>query len=78
MSHKELFKRFVSRVNEAGKYYIYEATFGHHFENWIMLPEQKRRFRMLTESEFKMFLESTTAKCAGRCTYAQGIGLDKI
>lgn len=77
MKRKKELKRFIEIVNEIGSYYIYDASFSFHFEKWVMLPSCGRRFRM-NEEQFEEFINKTTARFMGMCTYGQGIGLDSL
>ena len=77
MLQKKELQRFIDIVNNYGKYYIHDASFNNHFEKWIMLPPLGRRFRMNAE-QYDFFISCSTAKFLGLCSYAQGIGLDKI
>lgn len=77
MKYKKELGKFIERVNELGTYYIHDASFGYHFEKWVMLPSCGRRFRMDKE-QFEEFTNKTTALFMGVCTYAQGIGLDSL
>lgn len=77
MKYKKELKRFIEQVNEFGNYYIYDASFSFHFEKWVMLPSCGRRFRM-DRDQFEEFINNTTARCMGLCTYGQGIGLDSL
>lgn len=74
---KATFTKFTKHVDEVGSYYVYDGSFSHHFEKWVMLPGVGRRYKM-NENEYNVFMETTKAKFIGFCTYAQGIGLDPI
>ena len=77
MKHFQALQKFIEHVNRAGNYFIYDASFQHHFEKWVMLPKEGRRFKM-NEEDFKTFSTFNKAKFSGFCTYAQGIGLDAL
>ena len=77
MKYQKELEKFIEKVNEFGRYYIYDASIHYHFEKWVMVPTCGRRFRMDKE-QFEEFTNKTTAHFVGFCTYGQGIGLDSL